>query len=74
MLDGGNGTSDPTVLETWELYGCFLTNVNYNDADYSSNDAMTITVSVRYDNALQTTSPGGVGNPVARTNGTVVTG
>ena len=74
MLDGGNGTSDPIVLETWELYGCFLTNVNYNDADYSSNDAMTITVSVRYDNALQTTSPGGVGNPVARTNGTVVTG
>ena len=74
MLDGGNGTSDPTVLETWELYGCFLTNVNYNDADYSSNDAMTITVSVRYDNALQTTSPGGVGNPVTRTNGTVVTG
>ena len=74
MLDGGNGTSDPTVLETWELYGCFLTNVNYNDADYSSNDAMTITMSVRYDNALQTTSPGGVGNPVARTNGTVVTG
>ena len=74
MLDGGNGTSEPTVLETWELYGCFLTNVNYNDADYSSNDAMTITMSVRYDNALQTTSPGGVGNPVTRTNGTVVTG
>ena len=74
MLDGGNGTSDPIVLETWELYGCFLTNVNYNDADYSSNDAMTITMSVRYDNAIQTTTPGGVGNPVARTNGTVVTG
>ena len=74
MLDGGNGTSEPTVLETWELYGCFLTTVNYNDADYSSNDAMTITMSVRYDNALQTTSPGGVGNPVTRTNGTVVTG
>jgi hypothetical protein len=31
-------------------------------------------MSVRYDNALQTTTPGGVGNPVARTNGTVVTG
>lgn len=74
MLDGGNGTSDPTVLETWELYGCFLTNVNYNDVDYSSNDPVTITMSVRYDNALQTTTPGGVGNPVARTNGTVVTG
>ena len=74
MLDGGNGTSEPTVLETWELYGCFLTTVNYNDADYSSNDVMTITMSVRYDNAIQTTTPGGVGNPVTRTNGTVVTG
>ena len=74
MLDGGNGTSEPTVLETWELYGCFLTTVNYNDADYSSNDAMTITMSVRYDNAIQTTTPGGVGNPVTRTNGTVITG
>ena len=24
VLDGGNGTSTPNVLETWELYGCFL--------------------------------------------------
>ena len=74
MLDGGNGTIEPVVLETWQLYGCFLTNVNYNDADYSSNDPMTITMSVRYDNAIQTTSPGGVGTSVPRTNGGVVTG
>lgn len=73
MLDGANGTIEPTVLETWELYGCFLTNVNYNDADYSSNDPMTITMSIRYDNALQTTG-GGVGTSVSRTNGTTITG
>lgn len=73
MLDGANGTIEPTVLETWELYGCFLTNVNYNDMDYSTNDAATITMSIRYDNALQTNN-GGVGNPVTRTNGGVVTG
>jgi hypothetical protein len=24
ILDGGNGASEPTVLETWELYGCYL--------------------------------------------------
>ena len=62
LLDGANGTTEPTVLETWELYGCFLTEVNYNDLDYGSNDPVTITCAIRYDNALQTTSPGGVGN------------
>ena len=73
MLDGANGTIEPTVLETWQLYGCFLTDVNYGDADYGSNDAMTITMAIRYDNALQTTTPGGVGNPVNRTNNGVAT-
>jgi hypothetical protein len=73
MLDGANGTTEPTVLETWQLYGCFLTDVNYNDVDYGSNDPVTITMSVRYDNALQTTTPGGVGNPVPRTNNGVAT-
>lgn len=74
VLDGANGNIEPVVLETWEMYGCFLTDVNYNDADYNSNDPMTITMSIRYDNAIQTTTPGGVGNDVGRTNGTVVTG
>ena len=74
MLDGANGNIEPIVLETWELYGCFLTDVNYNDVDYNSNDPVTVTMSIRYDNAIQTTSPGGVGNDVGRTNGTVITG
>jgi len=74
MLDGGNGQIEPVVLETWELYGCFLNDINYNEANYANNDAMTITMSIRYDNAIQTTSPGGVGTPVPRTNGGVVTG
>ena len=74
MLDGANGNIEPVVLETWELYGCFLTDVNYNDVDYNSNDPFTITMSMRYDNAIQTTTPGGVGNDVGRTNGTVITG
>jgi hypothetical protein len=74
MLDGANGTIEPVVLETWQLYGCFLSSVAYGDADYSSNDPMTITLTLRYDNALQTSSPGGVGNQVTRTNGGVTTG
>jgi len=73
MLDGANGTIEPTVLEAWELYGCFLTDVNYGDMDYSSNDPATITMSVRYDNAIQTVGSG-VGTSVPRTNGGVVTG
>jgi hypothetical protein len=74
MLDGGNGAIEPVVLETWELYGCFLSDVNYSEANYGSNEAMTITMTVRMDNALQTTNPGGVGNPVPRGTGTTVTG
>ena len=74
MLDGANGNIEPVVLETWEMYGCFLTDVNYNDVDYNSNDPVTITMSIRYDNAIQTTTPGGVGNEVTRGTGTVITG
>ena len=29
VLDGGNGASAPNVLETWEMYGCFLTSTEY---------------------------------------------
>ena len=74
LLDGANGTVEPTVLETWQLYGCFLTDVNYNDMDYGSNDPVTITMSIRYDNAIQTTG-GGVGNPnITQFNVAAVTG
>ena len=74
VLDGANGAIEPVVLETWELYGCFLSSVNWGEASYGSNEAMTITCTLRFDNALQTTSPGGVGNPVPRQNGTTITG
>jgi hypothetical protein len=74
VLDGANGAIEPVVLETWELYGCFLASVNYGDADYGSNDPMVITCTIRFDNAIQTTSPGGVGNPVPRQNGRTITG
>lgn len=74
LLDGANGTVEPTVLETWQLYGCFLTDVNYNDMDYGSNDPVTITMSIRYDNAIQTTG-GGVGNPnITQFNIAAITG
>lgn len=60
VLDGANGATEPTVLEAWRLEGCFLSQVNYQDMDYGSNEPVTIQMTLRYDNALQTTG-GGVG-------------
>ena len=31
VLDGGNGANTATVLERWELYGCFLKAADYGD-------------------------------------------
>ena len=61
ILDGGNGTGGnaPVVLETWELYGCYLKGVNYGDLNYGTNEAVTVEMTIAYDNANQT--PGGVG-------------
>ena len=61
VLDGGNGAVAPVVLESWELYGCYLKEVNYNDANYASSEAMTIGLSITYDNANQVVG-GGVGS------------
>lgn len=74
VLDGGNGTDTPTVLETWEIYGCYLQGVNYNDANYGTSEAMTVSMTIRYDNALQTPNGTGVGATVGRTIGDVATG
>jgi hypothetical protein len=74
ILDGGNGAVEPVVLETWEVYGCYLNQVNYNDLNYGSSEAVTITMQIRFDNALQTPLGTGVGAGVARAAGTVVTG
>lgn len=53
ILDGGNGANTPGVLETWELYGCFLTNVEYGALAYATNDATTVSLTIQYDNAVQ---------------------
>ena len=74
ILDGGNGANEPTVLETWELYGCYLTSVNYNDLAYSDSAPVTMGLNIRFDNALQTPLDSGVGTAIGRTLGSVVTG
>lgn len=74
ILDGGNGANGPTVLETWELYGCYLTSVNYNDLTYSESSPVTVGLTIRFDNALQTPIGSGIGTAVGRALGEVVTG
>jgi hypothetical protein len=80
VLDGGNGTAAPVVLEAWELYGCYLKGANYGDMNYGSNEAVTIELSIAYDNAAQSqaaalqTSGVGIGLNIGRALGSVVTG
>jgi len=75
ILDGGNGANTPTVLETFELYGCYCESANYNSLAYSnSTDPVSVTLSIRYDNAIQTPQGTGIGTAVGRSAGTLVTG
>ncbi len=74
ILDGGNGAAAPVVLETWELYGCFLQAVNYNTLNYGTNDAVTVAMTLRFDNAIQSPIGAGVGASVGRTLGSIATG
>lgn len=74
ILDGGNGVESPQVLETWEMYGCFIQSANYNQLAYNSSEPVTISLVLRFDNALQKADGSGVGAVVPRLNGTVATG
>ena len=74
VLDGGNGTSTPNVLETWELDGCYLSSADYGDFNYSENSPATIQLTIRYDNATQSPLGQGIGAAATRTLGTTITG
>jgi hypothetical protein len=73
VLDGGNGANTPTTLETWELYGCYLSQADYGEFNYGTNEPATISLTIRYDNAIQTPIGTGIGSVVARTLGTTTT-
>jgi len=74
VLDGGNGASTPNVLETWECYGCYVTQANYQNMSYAEQGPMQIDLTIQPDNCLQIPSGAGVGATVARTLGTAATG
>ena len=75
ILDGGNGGHDITVLETWELYGCYLVSADYGPMNYGTNEAVAITMNISYDNAHNYNGDvGGIGGVLGRTVNDVVTG
>ena len=80
MLDGGNGDNanwQANVLETWEVYGCYLQSVNYNELAYAESVPMEIALTIQYDNALQigpSGTPVGLGATVGRTLSSLATG
>ena len=74
ILDGGNGANAATVLETFELYGCYLEGTNYNTLNYATSEVVTVALTVRYDNAIQTPQGTGLGTAVGRTVNTLITG
>lgn len=77
MLDGGNGQNEPSIVEQWEMYGCFIQNANYNTVAYNTSEPVTISLTLRFDNAIQVASgedlEGGVGNSTTRPDPTTGT-
>lgn len=54
MLDGGTN-----VLEEIHYEGCFVQAVDYGEMDYSTSEPVTISLTVRFDNATQIFVAGG---------------
>ena len=81
VLDGGNGNNAAgvNVLETSNMYGCFLTNADYGDANYATNEDMRVALTIRFDNMVQWGAGEqgvgvGIGAAVERTLGNATTG
>jgi len=62
MLDGGNGTNTPNVLEAWVCYGCYVVSTNYTDLKYSEQTPVMIDLSIQYDNAVQLNPTNAIGS------------
>ena len=62
MLDGGNGTNTPTVLEAWVCYGCYIVSTNYTELKYSEQTPAMIDISIQFDNAVQLNPTNGLGS------------
>ena len=68
---------EATVLEAFELEGCYLQKVTYQGGDYTSSDPLDIAMTITFDNAIQTNASGnpvGIGQNVGRAINTLATG
>jgi len=74
ILDGGNGIWTPAILETWEMYGCYIVSANYQTLSYADAAPQMIDLSIQPDNCLQTPQGTGIGTNVGRTQRTMATG
>ncbi len=79
VLDGGNGSLEPNVLETINCYGCIVMNADYGDLNYGTNEAATVALTIRFDNMEQWGAGAagvgvGIGATVGRTLGAAITG
>ena len=71
ILDGGNGSNnEANVIDRYHLVGCYIESANYNTLNYATNDPVTVTLNIRYDNAIQYGADGsdlsGVGEDTTR--------
>lgn len=41
-----------TVVELWDLKGCFITEANFGDLDYGTEDPTEISLTLRFDNCV----------------------
>lgn len=46
-----DGSDAPVVIETWSIVGCYISNANYNENNYATSDVMSISLTVKFDNA-----------------------
>jgi hypothetical protein len=69
-LDGNN--TSPVVFDTWDLAGCFITQVQYGDLNYADSTMVQVTMTIRYDQAAHLM--GGDGADDALSNGSATLG
>jgi len=61
ITEGGNGAFTPNVLETWECYGCYITQANWQSLSYAEAAPQTIDLTIQPDNCVQIPQGTGVG-------------
>lgn len=77
ILDGGNGAQEPNILEQFDLYGCYIKEINYNELSYAESSPVDIQMQLQYDNAIQVDANGnanGIGTYVGRALRQTLTG